>query len=263
MSDEKKSALSASVAKTSGQSGVTAPDDEHTLPARGPEEAGTFPRPSDARPVCPNCLVIKGIHDLSCVCLCHVIAPLPGNASTLEGSAVRALQKLVSLWDEFAEEIDVDFGMHLVEHIDHWRALVNKIPRSNDALLKPTGTVARGSAGTVTVVDVAGDNTGPWKLFVGEHGVAQWPSAPAYEDPKEYALSVARAILRALADDEHGPQRTNEPLHPDQPRVLKLLVQRVGGRASMTEHDLQRADRFQLRWNNNGHVTEVLAVDDT
>lgn len=40
----------------------------------------------------------------------------------------RALRKLVSLWDEFAEEVDVDFGTHLVEHIDPWRALVDKHP---------------------------------------------------------------------------------------------------------------------------------------
>jgi hypothetical protein len=75
-----------------------------------------------------------------------------------------------------------------------------------DTFLFPTGKVARGTAGEVSVVDVAGDGTGPWKLFLGHYGVAMWPSTPADEEPKEYALSVANVISRALADKTNGPR---------------------------------------------------------
>ena len=51
--------------------------------------------------------------------------------------------------------------------------------------------------------------------------------------------------------------------HPDTTRILKVLVQRVGGGAMMTEHDRKRADSFQLRWTDNGHTLSVLAVPDT
>ncbi len=51
--------------------------------------------------------------------------------------------------------------------------------------------------------------------------------------------------------------------HPDASRVMKLLVQRVGGAVEMTEHDRKRADGFQLRWTDNGHTLTVAAVHDT
>jgi hypothetical protein len=50
---------------------------------------------------------------------------------------------------------------------------------------------------------------------------------------------------------------------PEREQLLKLLVSRVGGVAEMTTHDLKRADRLQLRWNNNGHTFKVSTVDDT
>jgi hypothetical protein len=63
----------------------------------------------------------------------------------------------------------------------------------------------RGRKGTVSVRDVAGDGTGPWKVFVGEYGIAQWPSEAAYDDPKSYAKEVARCIRLAIRDRKFGP----------------------------------------------------------
>jgi tellurite resistance protein len=51
--------------------------------------------------------------------------------------------------------------------------------------------------------------------------------------------------------------------HPDTARILKTLIHRVGGSAIMTEHDRARADRYQLRWTDNGHTLAVVAVADT
>jgi uncharacterized protein (DUF433 family) len=39
---------------------------------------------------------------------------------------------------------------------------------------------------------------GPYRLFVGDHGIATWPSKPALEDPKGYAEEVARVLRLAL-----------------------------------------------------------------
>jgi hypothetical protein len=64
---------------------------------------------------------------------------------------------------------------------------------------------ARGKAGKVTVVDVARDGTGPWKVFVGEYGIAQFPSEASNDDPKSYAKEVARVIRNALKDPRFGP----------------------------------------------------------
>lgn len=52
-------------------------------------------------------------------------------------------------------------------------------------------------------------------------------------------------------------------LHPDVTRILKTLIQRVGGNVSMTLHDRQRADRYQLRFNDNGHTLTIQAITDT
>jgi hypothetical protein len=49
----------------------------------------------------------------------------------------------------------------------------------------------------VRVVDVAGDGSGPWKLFVNGFGVACW-SATAEPNPKAYAREVARVLRRAI-----------------------------------------------------------------
>ncbi len=71
-----------------------------------------------------------------------------------------------------------------------------------------------------------------------------------------------RALVRSMA----AQMRTLAPPPVeavDRSRELKLLVARVGGTAKWTEHDLHRADRIQLRWTNNGHMTEVVAVEDT
>lgn len=43
---------------------------------------------------------------------------------------------------------------------------------------------------------------GPYRLFVGHHGIATWPSTPALEDPKAYAEEVARCLRLALGVDE-------------------------------------------------------------
>lgn len=75
-----------------------------------------------------------------------------------------------------------------------------------------TGEAARGKAGTVRVLDTAGDGTGPWKLFLGEYGVATWPSKPSNEDPQAYAAEVGRCIQDALADNQHGPILSDTPI---------------------------------------------------
>lgn len=67
-------------------------------------------------------------------------------------------------------------------------------------------TGPRGRAGEVTIVDLSGDGTGPWRLMLGEWGVADWPSRAATEDPKDYVEEVARVVRLAL-DSKHGPLR--------------------------------------------------------
>jgi hypothetical protein len=46
-------------------------------------------------------------------------------------------------------------------------------------------------------------------------------------------------------------------------RVVSLLVQRCGDRVSFTQADLARADQLELRWNSNGHRTELCTLRDT
>ena len=50
----------------------------------------------------------------------------------------------------------------------------------------------------VSVRGLSGDGSGPWRLFIGAHGVATWPSKPALEDPHAYAQEVARCVAEAL-----------------------------------------------------------------
>lgn len=59
----------------------------------------------------------------------------------------------------------------------------------------------------VSVRQIGGEQ-GPWRLFVGDHGVATWPSQAANEDPEHYAKEVARCVRLAL-------QRSGDPLHPN------------------------------------------------
>jgi uncharacterized protein (DUF433 family) len=51
----------------------------------------------------------------------------------------------------------------------------------------------------VSVRDMSGDGSGPWRLFMGDHGIATWPSG-GLEDagPRAYAEEVARCLRVAL-----------------------------------------------------------------
>jgi hypothetical protein len=51
---------------------------------------------------------------------------------------------------------------------------------------------------SVTVRDMGGDGLGPWRRFLGEHGVATWPHAAAALLSRAYAEEVAKCVRRAL-----------------------------------------------------------------
>lgn len=48
---------------------------------------------------------------------------------------------------------------------------------------------------------------GSWRLFVGDHCIAMWPSQGALEDPKGYAEETAR-VLRLALDAQRGQPAT-------------------------------------------------------
>ena len=102
-------------------------------------------------------------------------------------------------------------------YVDRWNATINNgktiadeigSERAMDTVSSSpevANVVPRGIAGAVTVKDMYQEGTGPWRLFLGEYGVATWPSGPAAEDPRSYAEEVARCVRIALADRLHGP----------------------------------------------------------
>ncbi len=65
-------------------------------------------------------------------------------------------------------------------------------------LLSVTPATAEVTAVEVTVRDMAGDGSGPWRLMVNGFGVAQWPRTPGYSD-LAYASESARVLREALA----------------------------------------------------------------
>ena len=59
---------------------------------------------------------------------------------------------------------------------------------------------------------------GPYRLFVGDHGIATWPSKPALEEPKEYAEEVARCLRLALGVTDVRPRVASENATARAPR---------------------------------------------
>lgn len=125
-----------------------------------------------------------------------------------------------------------------------------------DAMSDGSSAAIRGRAGEVTVGDVAQDGTGPWKLFLGEYGVAQWPSEPANEEPETYAREVARVIREALADEEYGPVRRRPTATPD-PYAEELLRVAIAAKEyvaksedtdAIEEDEDYRADAHEAWW---------------
>lgn len=76
-------------------------------------------------------------------------------------------------------------------------------------------------------------------------------------------IEFARKTWRDDGAEGEAVHRLCDALEQRDERLLKLLIQRVGGRVGFTEHDLRRADRFQLRKVDDGHATTIVAVDDT
>jgi len=66
---------------------------------------------------------------------------------------------------------------------------------------KATPVGPRGKAGEVSVVDLSGDGSGPWRLFIGVYGVADWPAPWTGDENKEYAEEVARCVRVALRSE--------------------------------------------------------------
>lgn len=76
----------------------------------------------------------------------------------------------------------------------------------------------------VRIVDLSGDGTGPWRLFVGDYGVADWPPGKAAaEDPKAYAEEVARCVSEALEAFEET-ERENDHLRQLLDRAHDVMV---------------------------------------
>jgi hypothetical protein len=134
-------------------------------------------------------------------------------------------------------------------------AQTGSCPRSEtaipeDAMSDGSSAAIRGRAGEVTVGDVAQDGTGPWKLFLGEYGVAQWPSEPSNEEPEKYAREVARVVREALADEEYGPVRRRPTATA--PEVVDI---EAVARAIYLATDPKRAWSSDASWDSDSEVT--------
>lgn len=63
--------------------------------------------------------------------------------------------------------------------------------------------VPEGSADPrIETLDLSGDGTGPWKLLVNGHGVANFPSEAVNGDPKSYVEEVVRVLKVALTGNK-------------------------------------------------------------
>ena len=66
------------------------------------------------------------------------------------------------------------------------------------------------SAPEVSVRDLSGEGIGPWRLFIGAHGVADWPWYATEYGAKQYAEEVARCVRIALCDSTSSADRIAE-----------------------------------------------------
>lgn len=107
-----------------------------------------------------------------------------------ERAQAETLRATIRLHDEEARQEGL-------AHVEHVAAVREELEVERKAL-----------ADSVLVSDMF-DNGSTWRLYIGQHGVATWPSKSAVEDPKAYAEEAARCVRQAIrARGEAGPTHT-------------------------------------------------------
>lgn len=92
-----------------------------------------------------------------------------------------------------------------------WDAVISALEAAESQRTEPP---------VVSVRQIGGEQ-GPWRLFIGDRGVATWPSQAAAEDPEDYANEVARCIRDALGE----PEACRESASPSWKAGLPLAQQ--------------------------------------